>query len=199
MVDGCVKVKITIWKKQFNQLTSCILRNNWCNLFLCCWAAAVMPPFLCLFDTEICVWQFNTNADPGCLFFIKQHAGHFEPKRFHSQQCFVLLWARVSQSVGYDPSWGWLVCRWAPGRFLRLMYWYVIDVFFFFVAAWLKGWKCWSVGLSVHHFGPGWNIATIIGWSAIIFSIGIHGPQKMNCDDSEDPLSFPVAPPSGSN
>lgn len=51
-----------------------------------------------------------------------------------------------------------------------------------------------AVCLSVHQFGPNWNISTI-GWLAMTFCADIHGPLGMNATDFHDPLTFPIAPP----
>lgn len=44
-----------------------------------------------------------------------------------------------------------------------------------------------SVGLSVHHFDPDWNISITIGWDAIKFGTDVHGPQRMNPVNISDP------------
>ncbi len=67
------------------------------------------------------------------------------------------------------------------------------------LVAWLWEWQCWSVCRSVCHFGAEWNSSTTIGWIAMGICTGIHDPQRMNPNDFGDPLTFPLAPPQGSN
>lgn len=65
------------------------------------------------------------------------------------------------------------------------------------LAAWLYGWPCQSVGRSVHHFGPDWNISITLGWIALQLCSDIHCPQRMKPTSFGEPLTFPLAPPVG--
>ena len=45
----------------------------------------------------------------------------------------------------------------------------------------LQGRQLWSsVGRSVHHFGPDWNILVTVWWIAVTFGEHIHGSQNMH-------------------
>ncbi len=49
-----------------------------------------------------------------------------------------------------------------------------------------------SVCQLAHHFGPDWNISTTNRRMGTKFGTDIHGSQMTN--DTDDPLTFPVAP-----
>ncbi len=66
------------------------------------------------------------------------------------------------------------------------------------MAPW-NGWQCLSVGRSVHHFGPDWNISRTIRWIAIKSGTEIHVAWKMNSNNFGDPLTSHLAPPAGQN
>ncbi len=53
---------------------------------------------------------------------------------------------------------------------------------------------CRSVGLSVHHFGPDWNISTTLK-----FCTQTHVVLWVNCDNISDPLAFHLVPSLGQN
>lgn len=54
-----------------------------------------------------------------------------------------------------------------------------------------------TIGRSAHHFGQDGNILKVIGWFAMIFCTDIQCPQRMNFNNSDDSLTFYLAPSVG--
>lgn len=63
------------------------------------------------------------------------------------------------------------------------------------IALWMAFPLCLSVGRSIHHFVPDWNIPTTTTWIAIKVCKYIYVPQRMYATDVGNPLTFPVVPP----